>query len=162
MEEIAQTPPKKIIPEKKMVQPLEPKKERRMPKFVLPLIVVLVVVFGGVLTGYWLAGRGGGGLGLTSGLEMAPGTEMKGKEFGSTDVSAFPDTAVGVIQKGGINGEGTHHLVREGGESQTAYLTSSVINLDPLVGKKVQVWGETFQGQKAAWLMDVGRVKVLD
>jgi hypothetical protein len=30
------------------------------------------------------------------------------------------------------------------------------------VGKKVQVWGETFKGQKAGWLMDVGRIKALE
>ncbi len=69
---------------------------------------------------------------------------------------------MGTLEKGGIDGEGTHKLIREGGESQTAYLTSSIIDLDPLVGKKVQVWGETFKGQKAGWLMDVGRVKVLE
>jgi hypothetical protein len=26
----------------------------------------------------------------------------------------------------------------------------------------VKVWGETFKGQKAGWLMDVGRVKVME
>ena len=58
--------------------------------------------------------------------------------------------------------EGTHHLVREGGETHYVFLTSSVINLDPLVGKKVQVWGETIAARNAPWLMDVGRVKTLD
>jgi hypothetical protein len=27
---------------------------------------------------------------------------------------------------------------------------------------QVKVWGETFKGQKAGWLMDVGRVQVID
>ncbi len=146
--------------EEKMVQPLEPKKERRFPSFLLPLIVVCLLVGAGILTGYLLSSRVGGGTISTEGI--APGTELKGKEFGAADTGTFKDTAVGTLEKGGIDGEGTHKLIREGGPSQTAYLTSSIIDLDPLVGKKVQVWGETFKGQKAGWLMDVGRVKVLE
>jgi hypothetical protein len=156
MEEIATTPT-----ETKMVQPLEPKKERKLPRFLLPLVIILGIIFCGTVSGYFLAGRRGG-MGLSSPSQLAPGTELKGQEFGSKDTSAFPDTAVGVLEKGGIDGEGTHKLIREGGESQTAYLTSSLVDLDPLVGKKVQVWGETFKAQKAGWLMDVGRVKVLE
>lgn len=157
MEEIATTPT-----EKKMVQPLEPKKERKLPPFFLPLGIILGIIFAGTVTGYLLTGRGGGGVGLSSPSQLAPGTELKGQEFGSKDTGAFPDSAVGILEKGGIDGEGTHKLVREGGESQTAYLTSSLVDLDPLVGKKIQVWGETFKAQKAGWLMDVGRVKVLE
>jgi hypothetical protein len=41
------------------------------------------------------------------------------------------------------------------------YLTSSTVDLSPFVGKKVRVWGQTFTGQKAGWLMDVGLVEVL-
>ncbi len=156
MEEIAATPV-----ETKMVQPLEPKKERQLPPFLKPLLIILGLVLAGTVTGYLLSSRGGG-MGLSSPSQLAPGTELKGQEFGSKDTSAFPDSAVGILEKGGINGEGTHKLIREGGESQTAYLTSSLVDLDPLVGKKVEVWGETFKGQKAGWLMDVGRVKVLE
>lgn len=156
MEEITTTPV-----ETKMVQPLEPKKERQLPPFLKPLLIILGLVFAGTVTGYLLSGRGGG-VGLSSPSQLAPGTELKGQEFGSKDSGAFPDSAVGILEKGGINGEGTHKLVREGGESQTAYLTSSLVDLDPLVGKKIEVWGETFKAQKAGWLMDVGRVKVLE
>ena len=119
--------------------------------------VVLVIIGVGIFTGYLLSSRSAGG-----GVALGPGVEQKGSEVGSVDVKTFKDTAEGVLEKGGIDGEGTHKLIREGGPSQTAYLTSSVINLDQFVGKKVQVWGETFAGQKAAWLMDVGRVKKLD
>jgi len=156
MEEITTTPV-----ETKMVQPLEPKKERQLPPFLKPLLIILGLVFAGTVTGYLLSGRGGG-IGLSSPSQLAPGTELKGQEFGSKDTGAFPDSAVGILEKGGIDGEGTHKLVREGGESQTAYLTSSLVDLDPLVGKKIEVWGETFKAQKAGWLMDVGRVKVLE
>lgn len=157
MEEISETKPVE-----KMVQPLEPKKKRELPRFLVPLVIILGIILAGTATGYLLSARGGGGIGLSSPLQLAPGTELKGQEFGSKDTSVFPDSAVGVLEKGGIDGEGTHKLVREGGESQTAYLTSSLVDLDPLVGEKVQVWGETFKGQKAGWLMDVGRVKVLE
>jgi hypothetical protein len=48
------------------------------------------------------------------------------------------------------------------GEHKYVYLTSSVVDLQSFVGKKVQVWGETLAGQSAGWLMDVGKVKVID
>jgi hypothetical protein len=52
--------------------------------------------------------------------------------------------------------------VREGGPSQTAYLVSSVIDLDSYAGKKVKVWGETFAAKKVSWLMDVGKIEILE
>lgn len=83
-----------------------------------------------------------------------------GDIYGSPDEKAFNTTATGVLDKGGLNGEGTHKLVRPGGVSQTVYMTSSVVDLDTLVGDQITVWGETFKGQKVGWLMDVGRVRV--
>lgn len=83
-----------------------------------------------------------------------------GDIYGSADEKGFKDSATGVLDKGGFNGEGTHKLLRVGGDSQTVYLTSSVIDLDQLVGHQVTIWGETFKGQKVSWLMDVGRAKV--
>lgn len=83
-------------------------------------------------------------------------------EIGSADTSTFRDTAEGVLEQGGFEGEGTHHLVRDGGPSQYVYLTSSVIDLSQFVGKKVKVWGQTVAAQKAGWLMDVGRIKILE
>lgn len=84
------------------------------------------------------------------------------KVEGVSDTKNFKDSAEGTMEKGGINGEGTHKLVRAGGPSQTAYLVSSVIDLDTYVGKKVKVWGETFAAKKASWLMDVGKVEILE
>lgn len=83
-------------------------------------------------------------------------------EVGSTDTKTFRDTATGVLKKDGLNGEGTHQLIRDGGPSQTVYLISSVVDLDQFEGKKVEVWGETLKAQKVPWLMDVGRVKILE
>lgn len=85
-----------------------------------------------------------------------------GDIIGSADEKTFRDNATGVIEAGGIDGEGSHKLLREGGPSQTAYLTSSVVDLDEFVDHKVEVWGETFAAQQAGWLMDIGRVKVLE
>lgn len=92
----------------------------------------------------------------------ATGSKLeKGSAFG-VDEKGFKDIAEGQIAKGGIDGEGSHHLIREGGESQFVYLTSSIIDLDQFVDKKVKVWGETFEAQKAGWLMDVGRLEVIE
>lgn len=85
-----------------------------------------------------------------------------GDVVGASDKSVFKDQAEGVLQKGGIEGEGSHRLLRPGGDYQTVYLTSSVVDLDALLNHKVRVWGETFNAQKAGWLMDVGRVEVLE
>lgn len=134
---------------------LTPKNQNLMVYLVIAFLLVVAV---GILTGYFLSGGKSG-----SGKINLPGSgDIKGKEVGSTDTSTFKDTAVGILEKDGFEGEGTHKLVREGGPSQTAYLTSSIIDLDEFVGKKVQVWGETFKGQKVAWLMDVGRIKEIE
>lgn len=127
------------------------------------LIAVFLTVLAGVGSGYflsskqeWLRQRG----------EVAQEGKVekikKGTTVGITDEKTFRDSAEGKLEKGGIDGEGSHHLVRPGGESQNVYLTSSVIDLDKFVGRKVKVWGETFAAKKAGWLMDVGKLKVLD
>ncbi len=134
---------------------IQKKRIQRIPEKLIPVLLVVAIIGAGVLTGFFLSKK-------VASPTMAPGTVQEGKEVGSPDIKTFKDTATGVIEKGGLNGEGTHKLIREGGPSQTAYLTSSIIDLDQFVGKKVQVWGETFKGQKAAWLMDVGRVKILE
>lgn len=87
-------------------------------------------------------------------------TVKEGQVFGAKDASAFKDSVEGVLVAGGIGGEGSHHILRAGGASQSVYLTSSVVDLKMFEGAKVKVSGETFKGQKAGWLMDVGRVEV--
>ncbi|MDA1079396.1 MAG: hypothetical protein O2840_01755 [bacterium] len=96
-------------------------------------------------------------------MSQVAGDNVKnGDVFGSPDTDAFNDPATGYLEAGGINGEGSHKLLRPGGDSQTVYLTSSVTDLDKLTGMEVKVWGETFKAQRAGWLMDVGRVEVID
>lgn len=131
--------------------------KRTMRKVTIGVYITLIVL--GVGTGYLLSRSS-----ALPNKETIGGSKMvkTDKVEGLTDTKYFKDSAVGTLEKGGINGEGTHKLVREGGPSQTAYLVSSVVDLDSYVGKKVKVWGETFAAQKAAWLMDVGKVEILE
>lgn len=92
----------------------------------------------------------------------ANGVEVKKGDVIGSDAKSFKDNAEGVLREGGIDGEGAFHLERSGGESQNVYLTSSVLDMTPFVGRKVKVWGETQAAQKAGWLMDVGRLQVLN
>ena len=79
---------------------------------------------------------------------------------GVADKKTFKDSVEGILREGGMEGEGNFHLERPGGVSQDAYLTSSTVDLSKYIGKKVKVWGQTFQGQRAGWLMDVGLVEI--
>jgi hypothetical protein len=91
---------------------------------------------------------------------LNPNAPVSGKTYGNGDPTVFKDTAEGTLQNGGIDGEGQYHLVRPGGDSQSVYLTSSSVDLSLFVGKKIKVWGQTQEAQKAGWLMDVGKVQV--
>lgn len=122
---------------------------------IISMIAVLVVALG-IFTGWNLSG---GSTNSSSDL-VVPGSKQTAQEAGIDDESAFPDSIEGKLESGGIAGEGTHHLVREGGDSQNVYLTSTVIDLESFVGKDVTVWGQTTSAQKAGWLMDVGKIKV--
>lgn len=135
---------------------MEENKTRNYRKFLIPGLVVVIIILSGVLVGYLLSQKGFG-LGQSTVSNTSSGTII-----GSTDEKTFKDTATGTLEVGGLNGDGTHKLIREGGPSQTVYLNSSVVDLDQFVGKKVQIWGETNKGQKAAWLMDVGRIKIIE
>ncbi|KKS87966.1 MAG: hypothetical protein UW37_C0018G0006 [Candidatus Gottesmanbacteria bacterium GW2011_GWA2_44_17] len=145
------------VVEKPIVQPLE-KKPQKMDKRTLYIAlggVFLILVCAGVGTGYLLASPKGT---ITiAGQTVSTGG---GKTFGSSDTKTFTDTAVGTIEKDGIDGEGTHKLIREGGPSQTACLVSSVLDLDEFAGKKVKVASKTMAAKKCPWLMDVGRIEL--
>lgn len=150
-------------------QPIVKKVQKGEQMKKVPIAVVLVVGFFTIMVG---AATGWGSYGVfsetpepetTTVTQITSESSIKnGSVFGSNDTETFPDIAEGFLESGGINGEGSHKLLREGGPSQTVYLTSSVTDLEKLVGMQVKVWGETFKGQKAGWLMDVGRVEILD
>ena len=143
------------------VQPASAEATAGKGKFPVKMIAgVLAVIALGVLSGYgWFNLKGGAGPKRLK--TEVTGTAVVGESYGVEDTKVFTDSAEGEITTGGIDGEGSHHLVREGGESQYVYLTSSIIDLDQFVGRKVKVWGQTFEAQKAGWLMDVGRLEIV-
>ncbi len=132
---------------------------REKPKNNLGMYIgAVVIAVAGIISGYFLAQPG------TTKTE-GPGNTIissDGKIVGAEDTSMFKDSSEGTLEAGGINGEGTHKLIRPGGDSQTIYMTSTVIDLDIYVGKKVRVWGETQAAQTAGWFMDVGRLEILE
>ncbi len=126
----------------------------------LLLTVVIVSVVLGTLTGFILANKGRGG-GLTSAGLGAPTAKNA-----QTDTRTFKDFAEGVIKAKpqpsdpGDYTEGTHLLQRDG--AVPVALTSSVVDLSKYEGKKVKVFGETQKALKEGWLMDVGKVEVVN
>jgi len=158
-EEKAQVMPQEPKKEELPLHPLEEKEPKNWIKLLSLASGAVLLIAGGVITGNLLASGKAGPIGLGEESKVIK-TE---KVVGSTDTSTFRDSAEGVLENGGIDGEGTHHLVRaEGRPDQNAYLTSSVVDLDQYAGKKVKVWGETFTAQKAGWLMDVGKIELLE
>ncbi|MEI7652866.1 MAG: hypothetical protein WCJ70_01120 [bacterium] len=148
MEQVPQTP---IQPLGSVVESVPLKKPLSKVVSVIVLLVAIVA---------------GGAIGVSLRL-MAPkytssgltkGTVADAPSSAAEDKKTFKDTATGVLREGGIEGEGSHHLER-GAKDQTAYLTSSSIDMTPYIGKKVKVWGATNKGQKAGWLMDVGSIE---
>lgn len=136
----------------------EVKPENKFIKFGFILLIVLL----GVFAGYQISKLTHKGSSTTIvNTEVPKSGAVKGMEFGVKDPKNA-DSTIGVVEKGGIDGEGTHKLLREGGPSQNVYINSSVLDLDQFVGQKIQVWGETNKAQKAGWFMDVIKVKILD
>jgi hypothetical protein len=153
--------------EKPLVTPINPETlTPQKPKAVVPgvppkspVFLFIAIIFAGIITGYFLSKKtGSSSAGTASGKDIV-NTKT---EIGSTDTTTFRDTAQGTLEAGGLNGEGTHKLLRDGGPSKTVYLISSIVDLDAYVGKKIEVWGETLRAQKVGWLMDVGRLKILE
>lgn len=125
-------------------------------------IFIVIAALLGVGSGYLLA-HNGGKTGIASLDKVTRSSNVtKGQTYGDGDPAVFKDTAEGVMNDGGIDGEGSNHLVRPGGDSQNVYLTSSSVDLSQFIGRKVKVWGQTQKAQKAGWLMDVGKIQVLD
>ena len=125
----------------------------------LPFILVVIVIVAGGLSGLVLASRTKS---ASREVKSTQAQEEVPKEVKESLAQTFRDEAEGTIQKNDTLDkyvQGTHKLLRPGGESQTAYLTSSVLDLDQYVGKKVKVFGETFGSSQVGWLMDVGKVE---
>lgn len=145
------------------MEPTAPVSGNVFKDVLFPSAVILLVILAGIGTGWKVSSSKVLGSNTANiGQKTAPGVVKKGAEVGSTDTKTFRDEAEGTLQAGGVNGEGVYHLDRPGGESQTAALTSSVLDLSEFVGQRVHVWGESQKSTKAAWLMDVGKIKVIE
>ena len=132
------------------------------------LVFAFVAVFLGVVTGFsgyklYASSNLSGSMAKSDNdtPTVVEGKIKKGDVFGSNS-ETFKDTAKGFLEAGGSDDEGSHKLLRPGGDSQTVYLTSSVTDMSEFEGMEIEIWGETFQGQNVGWLMDVGRVKILE
>lgn len=121
---------------------------------VVVLVVYVILMLLGIGTGYLLSQKGAGPL-APKGIPVATD-----KVVGVQDASTFKDCATGKLEKDGLDGEGTHKLIRDGGPSQTAYLISSIVDLDQYVGLTVKACGQTLAAKKVSWLMDVGRLEL--
>ncbi len=142
----------------KIVKPL--KEEESKPVKPAPFLVLAVIL--GVVSGFlFFTSLGKANISLSKDKSSITNVSS-GTTVGSTSTKDFPDCTEGqlAVNDGKITDEGSHMLIRPGGTSQTVYLTSSVLDLNQFVGKNVQVCGQTYQGQKAGWLMDVGRVTI--
>ena len=118
--------------------------------------VYIVLILFGVGTGYLLASQKTS----SDSLVVLKGSTQTDNVVGVQDASKYTDCPTGQLEKGGIDGEGTHHLIRSGGPSQTAYLMSSLIDLDEYTGKTVKICGQTMRALHAPWLMDVERLEL--
>jgi len=125
-----------------------------MPRFFLLLFAVILA---GSAVGFLLSKTTKSN---TKGNSNSKNAKVE-KTAGIADKKTFKDKAEGKLKEGGIDGEGNFYPERSGGESQNVYLTSTTVDLSQYIGKKIRVWGETFQAEKAGWLMDVGLVEVL-
>lgn len=132
-----------------LIYPLTQKSNTSLSFYVLILITSLVF---GIVSGF-----------ILNKIKSVSDSSVPkaGKIIGIQDKKTLKDSATGTLKTGGVDGEGNFHLERPGGNSQNVYLTSTVVDLSTYVGKKVRVWGETFKGEKAGWLMDVGAVEIL-
>ena len=125
------------------------------PKKLL-LIVVVVSISLGILSGYFLSNKNKADL-TSAGLTL---TTAKNPQ---SDTKTFRDFAEGTLRTRPQPAdpseyvEGTHFLERAGGVPVA--LTSSVVDLSKYEDKKVKVFGETQKALKEGWLMDVGRVE---
>ena len=138
------------------------------PKYVYAIIIVIAITVGFWVSRFWPSQTTTVSVDSDTSLidnqasKIVEGEEIKvGVVYGNLS-KTFADSATGIIKSGGVNGEGTHNLERPGGVTQNAALTSSVVDLDLFVGKQVEVKGETNKSNKAAWLMDVGSIKITE
>lgn len=143
-----------------LVKEFDSSSSKKSPRLKISAFIIFIAVIG-VFSGLLIA-KGTSSPTLSS-TDIESPTEIEaGMTFGFDDDSTFKDIAEGVLKEGGIDGEGQYHLERPGGESKYVYLTSSAVDLSLFIDREIKVWGETFASEKAGWLMDVGKVEVIE
>lgn len=135
-----------------------PQKKHAIKLSVVRIVLLSVFVLGAA-TGFVIATFGPKTTSLPTDTSNIVEVVQTEKSAGIIDKNTFTDTTTGMLREGGLDGEGSFHLER-GAKDQTAYLTSSTLDLSKFVGKRVTVWGQTYQSEKAGWLMDVGYIEV--
>lgn len=154
------TPTQQSVPQTS-TSPLKAIPTRNNIAKLAPVLIIVVLIAAGIFSGLVLSSRSKSSQVASSGsaLEEESLPQAQKESFTKT----FRDSAEGTIEKNDKldkYAQGTHKLMRPGGDDQTAFLTSSVLDLDSYVGKKVKVFGETFGSSQVGWLMDVGKVEV--
>ena len=144
--------------------PLRVVPKRILPQLtnqLLPIAIIIIVLAAGVFSGLIVSSR-------AKNKATGPKAAFEEEELNQEQKQAFQvvtrDQAEGVLEKNDKfeeTAQGQWKLIRPGGESQTAYLTSSFLDLDEYVGKKVKVFGETLGSDKVGWLMDVAKVEII-
>lgn len=137
-------------------------KAQQKKKFIF---FALIAIIAGVLTGYGstqLKAKSKPQEVVVNQVASDTSRIKNGDVFGVQDKATFADNAQGYVEAGGVDGEGSHRLLRIGGETQTVALTSSVADLDDFVGMEIKIWGETNKAQVSGWFMDVGRIEVIN
>lgn len=150
-------------PEKDLLHNID--ENQMVTKSNTPLLVgvILGAIIFGILSGFGINAvtsnkSGGYSTQAENNKDKSPDAKQTA---GILDKTIFKDTAEGILKEGGFEGEGSFHLERPGGKDQTAYLTSQTVDLNLYIGKKVRIWGQTFEAKKAGWLMDVGYLEVI-
>ena len=142
-----------------VTQPISNRSSGSKMKKIVPLVAILFIIAAGSVSGLYLASTN-----KKPNQKAAINQESLTPEAKQSFTQTFRDQAEGTIEKNDKldkYAQGTHKLIRPGGEDQTAYLTSSVLDLDQYAGKKVRVYGETFGSSQVGWLMDVGKVEII-
>ena len=124
------------------------------------VVGVVAIIFMGSLTGFVLS-RGKTAKATKEG-SISPDLIKASNEAGYKDTKLFESIVTGIVKKGGLFGDGTHSLIKDSNPKNPAALLSSVVDLDEYVDRHVQVWGRSQKGLKAAWLLEVGRIKILE
>lgn len=150
---------KPLASEKPLVHELEPMKETKVTVNIPLLFIAVAIVAAGGFTGYVLARTGTSG---STSVKTDTSSGTLTKVVGLSLDKAGQDNAEGLLLEGGVDGEGTHHLERPGGETKNVYLTSSIVPLGDYVNKKVKVTGTTYDAEVAGWLMEVDRLELLE